>query len=365
VPGTACVLQLKEAESELVLENVPRRPAFASMNRDYSFYGTFRQADATSETLALQTRLDPNPYNRVDAMRQLTDQQRVRLLLHHDGLIDAEWLELYGNIIGDRGLPSALKAYFLRIDEQPMDRGYSVWYPELVVARERLMRAVNERYRDQLLENFRELDTYARGGSPKDGIEDRLLKQVLLDLIVVDDSPESHQLILEHLAAATTATDRVAALLALNRSSSPRRHAVLEDVYGTWHKHLSGYANYLRVISSGTQDDVFDMIAREKERPSFDITQPTWCRALFLPMAVNTRKLWTDEGIRWIGDTVIALAPINATTTSRLLNTFQHVRKLKPELREKVIPTLERIVERVSPEVSPTIHGQASAYLRS
>ncbi|GKT10706.1 M1 family metallopeptidase [Desulforhabdus sp. TSK] len=365
VPGTACVFQLKDAESELVLENVPRRPAFASMNRDYSFYGTFSQADATRETLALQTRLDPNPYNRVDAMRQLTDQQRVRLLLHPDAPIDADWLELYGNIIGDRSLPSALKAYFLRIDEQPMDRGYSVWYPELVVARDRLMRAVNERYRDQLLENFRELDTYKRGGSPKDGIEDRLLKQVLLDLIVMDDSPESHQLILDHLAAATTATDRVAALLALNRSASPRRHAVLEEVYGSWHTHLSGYANYLRVISSGTQDDVFAMIAREKERPSFDITQPTWCRALFLPMAVNTRKVWTDEGIRWIGDTVIALAPINATTTSRLLNTFQHVRKLKPELREKVIPTLERIVERVSPEVSPTIHGQASAYLRS
>lgn len=365
VPGTACVFQLIDAESELVLENVPQRPAFASMNRDYSFYGTFRQADATRETLALQTRLDPNPYNRVDAMRQLTDQQRVRLLLHPDAPIDVDWLELYGNIIGDRSLPSALKAYFLRIDEQPMDRGYSVWYPELVVARDRLMHAVNERYRDQLLENFRELDTYRREGSPKDGIEDRLLKQVLLDLIVMDDSAESHQLILDHMAAATTATDRVAALLALNRSSSPRRHAVLEEVYKSWHTHLSGYANYLRIISSGTQDDVFAMIACEKERPSFDITQPTWCRALFLPMAVNTRKVWTDEGIRWIGDTVVALAPINATTTSRLLNTFQHVRKLKPELREKVIPTLERIVERVSPEVSPTIHGQASAYLRS
>ncbi len=364
LPGTSQVFQMKDADAELILQNISTPPAFTSINRDYSFYGTFRQVNASKETLTMQTRLDPNAYNRVDAMRQLTDHQRIKLLHDPDSAIDSHWLQLYGEIINDRRLPSALKAYFLRVDEQPMDRTYSVWYPELVAAREKLMKAVNSLYREPLLELFKGLDTYSAGSSPKDGIEDRMLKQVLLDLIVVDDSPESHQLILDHFYAATTATDRVAALLALNRSSAPKRRAVLEEVYESWHTHLSGYANYLRVISNGTVEDVFEMIEVEKKRASFDITQPTWCRALFLPMAANNKKVWTDEGIQWIGDTIIELAPINATTTSRLLNTFQHVRNLKPELQKKVIPTLERIVKNVSAEASPTIFGQASAYLR-
>jgi hypothetical protein len=35
-----------------------------------------------------------------------------------------------------------------------------------------------------------------------------------------------------------------------------------------------------------------------------------------------------------VAETVIALAPINATTASRLLNTFQHVQTYIPHLLE-------------------------------
>ncbi len=364
--GTRQVFELQEERAELTLDGVLEAPAFASMNRDYSFYGTFHHGNATHEDLIMQSRVDPNPYNRVDAMRQLTDQLRVRLLLAESTEVESQWLELYGSILADHSLPSALKAYFLRIDEQPLDRRFCTWYPELVAVREQLMRAVNQAYRGMLLEQFLNLDTYQHSpsASPKDGIEDRLLKHVLLDAIVVDDSVDSHQLILDHLAAATTPQDRVAALLALNRSTSPQRRTILEDTYQVWHGHLTGYANYLRIVASGTQPDVFAMIATEKLRPSFDVNQPTWSRALFLPMAMNNKVVWTDTGISWLAATVKELAPINATTASRLLNAFQHVSKLRSPLKEKVTAALQEIVENITPGISPTIHGQASAYLQ-
>jgi aminopeptidase N len=364
IPGTQEVFQLREAEAEMVYKNISDEPAFASMNRDYSFYGTFCHNNADRTALALQARMDPNAYNRVDAMRQLTDKERLTLLNSPDAVISEEWLGLYGEILSDRDLSPSLRAYFLRIEEQPLDREYSTWYQELVVAREKLMREVNRRYRKLLLNEFERLDTYRAGSSPKEGIEERMLKAVLLDLIVIDDAVESHELILDHYRKASTATDRVAALAALNRSSSPQRRKVLEEAYEQWHTHLSGYANYLRVVSSGTCRDIFEMIEREKSRPGFDITQPTWSRALFLPMAVNNKMVWTNKGIGWVADTVIELAPLNATTTGRLLNTFQQVRKLKPELREKVTAALRRIVQHVSKENCPAVYGQAEAYLK-
>lgn len=367
IRGTERVFQLTRAEEELLFENMPEPPALASVNRDYSFYGTFRHAHTGPEALVLQARLDPNACSRVDAMRQLTDIERIKLLRNPDEEVSSEWLELYGEVLADPSLSHSLKSYFLRIDEQPLDRAYSTWYQELVIARERLMLAVNRGYRAKLLEEFLRLDTYSQpeSRSPKDGIEERLLKNTLLDLIVADDSRESHELILAHFRAATTATDKVAALTALNRSSSPARRRVLEEAYETWHSHLSGYANYLRVVSSGTREDVFEMIATEKRRPGFDITQPTWSRALFLPMATNNKMVWTDRGIQWVADTVIELAPINATTAGRLLNTFQHVKRLNPPLKEKVSAALERIVQNVSEEASPSVFGQAGAYLKS
>ncbi len=366
IKSTQLVFQLSGAEADLVLENVSEPPSFASMNRNYSFYGTFLHLNADPETLALQARLDPNASNRVDAMRRLTDIERIRLLLDPDEDVTSGWLNLWGEIMLDSRLPSSLKAYFLRIDEQPMDRNYSMWYQELVAARDKLMLAVSHRYRSVLIETFRGLDTYSQPEKrfPRDGIEDRMLKNTLLDFTVIDDSEESHQLILAHFRAATSATDRVAALAALNRSSALFRRDVLEEVYESWHSHLSGYANYLRVISGGTREDVFEMIRSEKERPGFDITHPTLSRALFLPMALNHKMVWTDNGIMWVADTVIELATINETTAGRLLNTFQHMQKLRPALKGKVKSALEKIVTSVSERTSTAVYCQASAYLR-
>lgn len=361
--GAQRVITFKDRKAEVVFDNVQEAPAFASMNRDYSFYGTFTHANADAATLAMQTRLDPNAYNRVDAMRKLTDIERVKLLNDLDASISEEWLSLYGSILSDERLPFSLKAYLLRIDEQPVDRKYTTWYQEMVAARERLISAVNAMYRDRLVDGFKRLASMPIK-SLNHGIELRMLKNILLDLIAIEDSPESHRLILDAFRNASTASERMAALTALNRSTEPTRKAVLEKAYEEWHPHLSGYANYLRVVSSGTQDDVFDMIERERSRKSFDVTQPTWCRALFLTMAGNNKAVWTDKGIKWAADTVVSLAPINATTASRLLNTFQHVKSLKPGLREKVYSALERIVELVPENVCPTLHGQAKTYFK-
>ena len=363
ITGTRRVITFKEREAQAVFDNVSEAPAFASMNRDYSFYGTFTHTNADASTLAMQTRLDPNAYNRVDAMRKLTDIERVKLLNNPAAAIDEEWLSLYGGILADEKLAFSLKAYFLRIDEQPLDRRYTTWYQEMVVARERLMSAVNARYRATLLSELNRL-AGLKARPLNDGIEVRMLKNILLELIATEDTQESHRLILDSFNNASTASERVAALTALNRSTEPKRKAIIERVYEEWHPHLSGYANYLRVVSSGTREDVFEMIERERCRTTFDITQPTWCRALFLTMAGNNKAVWTDKGIKWAADTVVSLAPINATTASRLLNTFQHVKSLKPGLREKVVAALGRIVELVPEDVCPTIHGQARTYYK-
>ena len=319
--------------------------------------------DTTPETLALQARLDTNPFNRVEAMRRLTDRERIKLLDNPESEIDPKWLDVYGQVFSDETLSPRSKSYFLRIEEQPLDRDYCTWYQELVVAREKLMLAVNQRFRDSLLGIYDALDTFGPRKSPKDGIEERLLKNVVLDLIVIDDTPESHRLMLDHYNSAIIAADRVAPLLAINRSSAHERREVLEQTYHEWHSHISGYSNYLRIVSSGTCRDVFEMIEAEKKRPTFDIKQPTWARALFLPMAVNNKMVWSDTGIEWVANTVVELARINAYTAGRLLNTFQHVRKLKPNLQSKVKAALETIVGKVPESVSPAIHGQAKAYL--
>ena len=122
IPGTSQVFELSEPEAVCAFENLPAAPAFASINRDYSFYGTFENKSADVETLVMQAKIDPNLYCRVDAMRMLSDIERKKLLLDRSSEIDPLWLGLYGEILSDNSVSPALKAFFLRIDEQPMDR---------------------------------------------------------------------------------------------------------------------------------------------------------------------------------------------------------------------------------------------------
>lgn len=363
VPGTEQVFELNERQGLLTFHDVRDAPAFASVNRDYSFYGTFTQEDADRETLALQARLDTNPFNRVEAAARLTDIQRVRLLHDLDARVDEDWLAVYCSIIEDCTLPAALKTYFLRIDEQPLDRRYCTWFPELVAAKDRLMLAVNHAGRDRLVGEYERLDTYRPRSSVKDGIEERLLKNQLLALIAADDSPHSQSMLMEHVRRSLTPADKVAPLTLLNRTSYPGRREVLEAIYAAWHPHTGGYPNYLRIVAMGTGDDFFDAIEREKSRETFDANRPSLSRALFVTAGSNTKMVWTDQGIEWVARTVIWLASINDYVASRLLNTFQHFGKLKPDLQLKVRPWLDRIAREVSDSVSPTIHGQVRRYV--
>ncbi len=364
IDGTARIFQLTGDSAEVEFEGLKEEPAFASINRDYSFYGVFEQEGLTDGDLARQAMLDPNEFNRVEALRRLTDRQRVRLLHDPAAQLDQAWIDVYGQVLTDETMPPALKAYFLRIEEQPMQRQYGAWLPELVAAQERMKQAVGAAWREEIIAAFQGLDTYGQGHTMIEGITRRMLKSALLDLICAIDEPRSHEIILAHYTGATTANDRISALGQLNRSSAPERLEVLEQAYEKMHGHLSGYANYLRVISSGTRPDVFEQIGREAKRGSFDVNQPTWCRALYVPMAANNKMLWTEQGINWLADRVIELGPRNPTTTSRMLGAFKMVAELREPLRGWTAAALERIAAGVGPDASPTVHGQAQAYLK-
>jgi aminopeptidase N len=80
-------------------------------------------------------------------------------------------------------------------------------------------------------------------------------------------------------------------------------------------------------------------------------------------MVMNSKVIWTDKGLDWITEKVKEFSDINTTLASRLLNIFQLVKKMKPELKEKVLERLTQIKETVTYEKNPTIHNQAKSYL--
>ncbi|NTU86058.1 MAG: DUF3458 domain-containing protein, partial [Chloroflexales bacterium] len=116
IPAAARTLRFDTPEKELVIPDIPE-PAFLSINRDAGFYGTCTDLSATPEQLALQVRLDSNAFNRVEAMRRLTDLERRRLLADPSAAVSPAWLDVYRGLIADDAVSDGIKGYLLKIDE--------------------------------------------------------------------------------------------------------------------------------------------------------------------------------------------------------------------------------------------------------
>jgi len=346
----------------LTFDNVPE-PAFLSLNRDCSFYGTFADKSATQEQLRNQINLDPNRFNRVEAMRRLTDIERIKLIKNINAGTSPEWLKIYGTIARDTSLPPGLKAYFLRVDEQSLDRSFLTSYRERYNARIKLLKTIAGCHLADLVKAFNAVDTYAPAVNPKDGIEQRSLKAVLLRVLVEANTTDVHKLAADHFHRAWNITDRISALNCINVSDHPERRNLLDEGYRLWKDHLSAYSSYLQIVGSGTHDDVFDMIAEEERRSSFRIEHPTHSRALYLPMSGNNKMLWTDKGIEWVAEKVIKLATVNENTAIRLLACFQQARNLADDLKKKVFAALETMRGGVNETSCPSVAGRINAYL--
>lgn len=364
IPATARVVEITGSRLEVVIDDVAE-PAFVSFNRDCSFYGTFKDNSISGQQLVQQVQKDPNKFNRVEAMRRLTDFERIRLIEDPSAAVGGAWLSVYEMILKDMTLPYGLKAYLLRIDEQSVDRNYLPLYRERYAARIRLLKAVAEHSMPSLLAAFNAVDTYARPAQPKDGIEARQLKAILLRTIVEANTPETHKLAEDHFHRAWNITDRISALSCINVSESPRRRQLLEEGYLLWKDHLSAYASYLGIVGSGTHDDVFDMIAAEEKRSTFKIHHPTHSRGLYLPMSSNNKMLWTEKGIKWMTETVIKVAPINENTVIRLVAAFQQLDKMGADLKPGIIRALETMRAGIDQSALPSVAGRLNEYLTS
>jgi len=362
LPGTAQVVELLDQEQRITFEDVPA-PAFVSFNRNASFYGVFTDRSATPESLRLQVRLDPNRFNRVEAMRQLTDRERLPLLDDPDAPISEAWLETWGAVLRDPALTPALKAYLLRIDEASLDRSALPRYRQRYLARSRLLARAAGRYAAELIAAFRSLDTDRRSDDPRDGWEERRLKAVLLRTLIETDTPEVRRLAEDHLRTARHFSDQTSALHCINLSGHPRRTEILEETRAEWRHHLNGYAAYLATVASGIADDLFDRIERESQRPPFRLDHPAHVRALYLPLGGNNKMLWTERGIRWVAAAVVRLAPVNDNLAARLVACFQLVNRLDDDLRPRVRQALEDMRAAVNARAAPSVAGRIAAYL--
>jgi aminopeptidase N len=376
IPGTARTIRFDTPEADLVLPGIDE-PAFLSLNRDAGFYGTCTDLSSTPEQLARQVRLDPDLFNRVEAMRRLTDLERQRLLQDSSVSTPAGtpgsagavysasllWLSLYRDLLADAALPDGIRGYLLRIDEQPLDRVLLPHVRELFRVRRRLAQeAARFCGADVVAVLLPALARETPAALPA-AIERRFLKNALLLLLAETDAPAAHRALEEHLAASENITDRLNSLAALWRSGHPRRHALFAREGESLRQTLGGYLGYLNIVGQNPREEVFDAVAEEERRGTFDIRHPGLSRALYLPLARNNAQLWTPRGLRWLTETAVKYAKVSEYNALRLIAPCQAWQTFAPDLRSAVEAALREMLAALKGADCPSVAGRLEAYL--
>lgn len=360
---TTVVFDKSEAHFEIPCA---REVAFASLNRDCSFYGRLLLASSSIETLAKAVLLDPSEFNKIQAMRSLVDIERARYLKDPESFSPSEiLLETVAAIDADPNLSAAAKSFLLSVQVLPLDRA--------------LMRRMdlNAEFRKTLLKAYaKKIDFAARleeenafklsGEIISDialAIPKRALSAAYAEIAAADDSEEAWYALRRHLARATNITERTQTLAALWRSSCPEAFELLENERSKMFKSLNGKISYFSIIGTKLGSDAIAAVEAAAKLPEFSITHPGIRRALFMPLVGNDSAIWTEEGMTWFAKTVIKVAENGEYAAKRMLEAVQNFRSLDRIIEARVEKALRIIQAALDAEKYPWVRATVDSFL--
>jgi aminopeptidase N len=357
---------VRREEETLVVREV-EKPAFLSLNREYSFYGRVIR-EVSSEELYLQAEKDRDLVNRFIAFSTLFDREKLRLLLHPEADPDPRCLDLYLRLLSDEQLMETMGGQFLTIFESVPDERHAHRYQALYDVREKILRAIATRYEGELRVLFQSRQSEPTMGSSLhdeiSAIKRQQVKNTCLAVLARLDTPEIHHLILEQWEGATRATDRLTAFGLYMDSSAPDKVTVLEGFEEESRKNLVSWESFLAVLAGNSSPQVVDLLTRVEQSDAFRIEQANDQRALYGRFAMNRKKsLQTLEGRAFLERALGTLAPINEYSTVRMLRAFDAIDRMEVQYHLPLVEILVRFLESLDAEKTPSVYNSARRIL--
>ncbi|MET7242565.1 aminopeptidase N [Methylobacterium sp. EM32] len=192
----------------------------------------------------------------------------------------------------------------------------------------------------------------------------RALRNAALDLVTAADPEAGTTLALAQLDAATTMTDRLAALATLSLVPGEAREAALARFADTYrHEPLvldKWFALQAMIPEAGT----LDRVRRLMEHPAFSLGNPNRVRSLVASFSLNNPTQFhrpDGTGYDLIAEVVLALDGKNPQVAARLLTAFNTWRMVEGGRRRRAEAALRRVAE--APGLSPDVSDIAGRSL--
>ncbi|HUK39045.1 MAG TPA: M1 family metallopeptidase [Methanomicrobiales archaeon] len=353
------VRRIRSEREEIAVTGVDR-PAYASLNRGYSFYGKVRAA-AGEEALHRQARTDPDAVNRYLAFYSLADLEKARLVAGPASVPSERFTDLFMDLLADADLLDRLGGLGLTVFESVEDEALAHRYRALFEARQRLLHAIATRHQEALLSLY---DSNASGPVPEDtagrirAIKRRQVKNLCLEVLATLDSVGVHHLLLRQFREAVMASDRLNAFRLILGSTSRDRDAIFTEFLDGSAGNLVAWEAFLSTVAGSNAPDLVDLVGLAESSRSFRLDQANDQRALYVRFAMNRKvSLQTAEGRDCLRRILEGLARVNETSTVRALQVFGHLDLMEEEYHLPLAGLLADLLKVFHPDGNPVSYN--------
>lgn len=360
---TTEVLALTESTQTFEFSNIQQKPV-ASVLRGFSAPVKLNHALSEAE-LAFLMANDSDGFNRWSAGQELAVmviQQWIGEMkeLGSDASLSAlseGVVAAFRQLLSDASLDRAMVARMLELPTEnylaelalPVNPGL------IHRARQQLKVSLAHALEGLLLQVYESIPLAEKYVFDSEAMADRALKNTCLSYLIGLEKQEYIELGLAQYRAAKNMTDQLAAFRAIVHSENTAKDTLIAAFYEQWKAESLVVDQWFIAQASAPGLDTLERIEKLLNHEAFELTNPNKVRSVVSAFAngnpANFHRA-DGEGYRFLADRIIELNRLNPQIASRLSGALSRWHKLVPELGQKAIVQLRRIMEeKLSPDV--------------
>jgi aminopeptidase N len=341
LPEGTRVLSVTAPAQRFVFDDLPAKPV-PSLLRGFSAPVVLKYAYSEADLVHLMAH-DSDPFNRWEAGQRLA----TSTILEKAGEPSPAFLDAWARVLADAGRDPAFAAEALSLPSETFlaEQLELVDPDRLHASRNRLRRALAERFKDPLLTAYR---AHAVAGpySP-DAVSSgkRALRNLCLGVLMELDTSDVRALCYEQYAQSDNMTESFAALGFLANCDCIERVKALESFYDKWKSEPLVVDKWLAVQAASRLPGTLARVRELLGHPAFDIKVPNKVYALIRSFSANHVRFHGADGggYAFLADQVIALNALNPQVAARMARGFDRWRKFDAKRQANAVLQLERI----------------------
>ncbi len=355
------VLHLTDAQQSIELGELESEPV-VSVLRSFSAPIKLRyEQDASA--LGFLACHDDDPFNRWEAMQQLSLRQIELCMADKAAVLAPEYVDLYGQLLQDKQTDPALLAQLLILpSESIISQRMDVIDPELVYhSRERILQQLVVAHKDALHDRYVYAHNQSSGSWTQAESAYRSLRDTCLAVLMRLEHEAAYALAMRQYERASCMTDTISALASLAHSRYANKQHYLDDFHQQWHHEALLIDKWFSLQSREPGEHTLNNIKSLTKHIDFDKNNPNKVYALIGGLLFgNAVTFHTKDGsgYRFARKWILKLDQYNPQVAARMVSCFNQWKRYDEKRQEMMQKQMQRIAhqEDLSDNVSEIIH---------